>query len=88
MMKDAACCLCPMRGGALKMTSCNKWAHVTCALILPKVMFETFMHRKPIDLSSLQYSYNAEVRDDDRALLFVYKLNLMFLLTDMCTLPD
>lgn len=30
-----ACCLCPVAGGALKATTCGRWAHMACALWSP-----------------------------------------------------
>uniref|UniRef100_A0A1B6CJQ5 [histone H3]-trimethyl-L-lysine(9) demethylase n=1 Tax=Clastoptera arizonana TaxID=38151 RepID=A0A1B6CJQ5_9HEMI len=35
----ASCCLCVVRGGALRRTTDSKWAHVICALFTPDVLF-------------------------------------------------
>ncbi|KAJ2362519.1 hypothetical protein IW150_006985, partial [Coemansia sp. RSA 2607] len=47
--KDAACVLCPQRGGALKKTTANKWAHVLCALWIPEVFIANAVYMEPID---------------------------------------
>ena len=31
------CCLCLLRGGALKPTDGGQWAHLTCAMAIPEV---------------------------------------------------
>ena len=54
------CCLCCLRGGALKPTTDGKWAHVVCALTLPEVKFENPTRREPINLEEI---------DSDRLLL-------------------
>uniref|UniRef100_H2SD82 Lysine-specific demethylase 4B n=1 Tax=Takifugu rubripes TaxID=31033 RepID=H2SD82_TAKRU len=45
------CCLCNLRGGALKRTHNDKWAHVMCAVALPEVRFTNEASRGPIDTS-------------------------------------
>uniref|UniRef100_A0A674PNZ9 Lysine-specific demethylase 4B n=1 Tax=Takifugu rubripes TaxID=31033 RepID=A0A674PNZ9_TAKRU len=47
----AECCLCNLRGGALKRTHNDKWAHVMCAVALPEVRFTNEASRGPIDTS-------------------------------------
>uniref|UniRef100_A0A3Q2Q9Y9 [histone H3]-trimethyl-L-lysine(9) demethylase n=1 Tax=Fundulus heteroclitus TaxID=8078 RepID=A0A3Q2Q9Y9_FUNHE len=47
------CCLCNLRGGALKKTHNNKWAHVMCAVALPEVRFGDEAKRSPIDTSRI-----------------------------------
>uniref|UniRef100_A0A8C9U7R8 [histone H3]-trimethyl-L-lysine(9) demethylase n=1 Tax=Scleropages formosus TaxID=113540 RepID=A0A8C9U7R8_SCLFO len=47
------CCLCNLRGGALKRTTENKWAHVMCAIALPEVKFVNETERSPIDISRI-----------------------------------
>ncbi|KAJ8411108.1 hypothetical protein AAFF_G00181430 [Aldrovandia affinis] len=49
----ADCCLCNLRGGALKQTTDNKWAHVMCAVALPEVRFGNVAERSPIDISRI-----------------------------------
>ncbi|XP_066515977.1 lysine-specific demethylase 4C isoform X3 [Hoplias malabaricus] len=49
----ADCCLCNLRGGALKRTTDNRWAHVICALGLPEVKFVEIVKRSPIDVSAI-----------------------------------
>ncbi|KAJ2827115.1 hypothetical protein IWW50_002048 [Coemansia erecta] len=46
---DVACVLCPQRGGALKKTTTNKWAHVLCALWIPEVGIANTVYMEPID---------------------------------------
>ncbi|KAI3949836.1 hypothetical protein MKW92_024493 [Papaver armeniacum] len=45
------CCLCPIKGGALKPTTDNRWAHITCALLVPEVFFRDPEGRQDIDCS-------------------------------------
>ncbi|XP_067297835.1 lysine-specific demethylase 4C isoform X2 [Pseudorasbora parva] len=49
----AGCCLCNLRGGALKRTSDDRWAHVMCAVGLPEVKFIDVVERAPIDISAI-----------------------------------
>ncbi|XP_072008331.1 lysine-specific demethylase 4C isoform X2 [Engystomops pustulosus] len=49
----AECCLCSLRGGALKQTTENKWAHIMCAIAVPEVRFENVMERSQIDTSRI-----------------------------------
>ncbi|XP_068177322.1 lysine-specific demethylase 4C isoform X2 [Antennarius striatus] len=49
----AECCLCNLRGGALKKTQNDKWAHVMCAVTLPEVRFGDEAKRSPIDTSKI-----------------------------------
>uniref|UniRef100_A0A669CWA2 Lysine-specific demethylase 4B n=1 Tax=Oreochromis niloticus TaxID=8128 RepID=A0A669CWA2_ORENI len=47
------CCLCNLRGGALKKTQNDKWAHVMCAVALPEARFSNESKRSPIDTSRI-----------------------------------
>uniref|UniRef100_A0A665T170 Lysine-specific demethylase 4B n=1 Tax=Echeneis naucrates TaxID=173247 RepID=A0A665T170_ECHNA len=47
------CCLCNLRGGALKKTQNDKWAHVMCAVALPEARFSDEAKRSPIDTSRI-----------------------------------
>ncbi|XP_012269220.2 lysine-specific demethylase 4C-like isoform X1 [Athalia rosae] len=47
-MVHVMCCLCPMRGGAVKRTSDGRWAHILCALLLPGVTFKDPINKDPI----------------------------------------
>ncbi|KAL5016475.1 hypothetical protein ScPMuIL_006064 [Solemya velum] len=47
------CCLCSLRGGALKPTSNGGWAHVVCALTVPDVKFEDIEKRQKIDTGKI-----------------------------------
>ncbi|XP_061485531.1 lysine-specific demethylase 4C isoform X2 [Rhineura floridana] len=49
----AECCLCNLRGGALKQTTDRKWAHVMCAIAIPEVRFVNVIERTPVDTSSI-----------------------------------
>ncbi|XP_029604702.1 lysine-specific demethylase 4C-like isoform X7 [Salmo trutta] len=49
----AECCLCNLRGGALKKTTDDKWAHVMCAVALSEVWFRDEVRRSPIDTSRI-----------------------------------
>ncbi|XP_033985768.1 lysine-specific demethylase 4C isoform X6 [Trematomus bernacchii] len=49
----AECCLCNLRGGALKKTKNDKWAHVMCAVALPEARFRDEAKRSPIDTSRI-----------------------------------
>ncbi|KAJ8382901.1 hypothetical protein SKAU_G00036790 [Synaphobranchus kaupii] len=49
----AECCLCNLRGGALKRTTDDKWAHVMCAVAIPEVKFTNETERNPIDISRI-----------------------------------
>ncbi|XP_035492229.1 lysine-specific demethylase 4C isoform X3 [Scophthalmus maximus] len=49
----AECCLCNLRGGALKKTQNDKWAHVMCTVALPEARFSDEAKRSPIDTSRI-----------------------------------
>ncbi|KAM9641318.1 lysine-specific demethylase 4C isoform 2-T3 [Trichechus inunguis] len=49
----AECCLCNLRGGALKQTQNNKWAHVMCAVAVPEVRFTNVPERTQIDVGRI-----------------------------------
>ncbi|XP_060055531.1 lysine-specific demethylase 4C isoform X2 [Erinaceus europaeus] len=49
----AECCLCNLRGGALKETMNNKWAHVMCAVAVPEVRFTNVPERTQIDVGRI-----------------------------------
>ncbi|KAK7484082.1 hypothetical protein BaRGS_00024694 [Batillaria attramentaria] len=47
------CCLCVLRGGALKPTTDGNWAHIVCALAVSEVSFEDVRKRSPVNVSLL-----------------------------------
>ncbi|XP_017316656.1 lysine-specific demethylase 4C [Ictalurus punctatus] len=49
----AECCLCNLRGGALKRTTDDRWAHVMCAVGLPEAKFTDVVKRSPVDVSGV-----------------------------------
>ncbi|XP_021016217.1 lysine-specific demethylase 4C isoform X1 [Mus caroli] len=49
----AECCLCNLRGGALKQTKNNQWAHVICAVAVPEVRFTNVPERTQIDVDRI-----------------------------------
>jgi NuA3 HAT complex component NTO1 len=51
--KPLSCCLCPIKGGALKPTVDGQWAHVECALLVPEVFFGDAEGREGIDCSKV-----------------------------------
>uniref|UniRef100_A0A8C9Y343 Lysine-specific demethylase 4B n=1 Tax=Sander lucioperca TaxID=283035 RepID=A0A8C9Y343_SANLU len=52
-MFSQECCLCNLRGGALKKTQNDKWAHVMCAVALPEARFSDEAKRSLIDTSRI-----------------------------------
>ena len=52
-MTRVKCELCPMKGGALKRTDTNGWAHVVCALYIPEVRFADTRTMEPIIISRI-----------------------------------
>lgn len=52
-VNDIKCCLCCIRGGALKQTTEGTWCHVVCAIALPEVTFENKKLRGPINATKL-----------------------------------
>ncbi|XP_046420050.1 lysine-specific demethylase 4C-like isoform X1 [Neodiprion fabricii] len=53
-MVHVMCCLCPMRGGAVKRTSDGRWAHILCALLLPGVTFKDPINKDPINVLTIK----------------------------------
>ncbi|KAJ8356835.1 hypothetical protein SKAU_G00196290 [Synaphobranchus kaupii] len=47
------CCLCNLRGGALKVTTDGRWVHVICAIAVPEARFVSAIKREPVDLSAI-----------------------------------
>ncbi|XP_076440211.1 lysine-specific demethylase 4A-like isoform X3 [Babylonia areolata] len=49
----AECCLCLLRGGAMKPTTDGNWAHIVCALAIPEVSFVDVPSRNPVNVAKL-----------------------------------
>ncbi|XP_053559148.1 lysine-specific demethylase 4B [Bombina bombina] len=49
----ADCCLCNLRGGALKITTDNRWVHIVCAVAVPEARFLNLVERQPVDVSPI-----------------------------------
>ncbi|XP_056613934.1 lysine-specific demethylase 4B isoform X1 [Triplophysa dalaica] len=49
----AACCLCSLRGGALKKTTDDRWVHVICAIAVAEVRFVNAVEREPVDVTAV-----------------------------------
>ncbi|KAJ8418947.1 hypothetical protein AAFF_G00004460, partial [Aldrovandia affinis] len=47
------CCLCNLRGGALKMTTDGRWVHVICAIAVPEARFVNAIEREPVDVTAI-----------------------------------
>ncbi|XP_047336690.1 protein Jade-1 isoform X2 [Impatiens glandulifera] len=53
-MSPVSCCLCPIKGGAMKPTTVDgKWAHLVCSLFVPEVFFTDPVGREGIDCSKV-----------------------------------
>ncbi|XP_035228872.1 lysine-specific demethylase 4C-like [Stegodyphus dumicola] len=50
---EAECCLCVLRGGALKPTTDGRWAHIVCAVLIPETYFESTVLKQPINVLSI-----------------------------------
>ena len=42
------CCLCLLRGGALKPTDGGRWAHLVCAVTIPDVYLGDLQNKEPV----------------------------------------
>lgn len=47
------CCLCLLRGGALKPTETGRWAHLVCAVTIPEVIIGQPALRQPVVTSGI-----------------------------------
>ncbi|XP_059400170.1 lysine-specific demethylase 4B-like isoform X2 [Carassius carassius] len=49
----AGCCLCSLRGGALKKTTDDRWVHVICAIAVAEARFVNAVEREPVDVTAV-----------------------------------
>ena len=66
-MARVRCELCPLKGGALKRTDNNGWAHVVCALYIPEVRFANTRTMEPIIISRIpreKYSKSCHICEE------------------------
>ncbi|XP_030646961.1 lysine-specific demethylase 4B [Chanos chanos] len=49
----AGCCLCNLRGGALKKTTDDRWVHVICAIAVAEARFVNTVKREPVDVTAI-----------------------------------
>ena len=56
------CCLCVLRGGALKPTTTGRWAHLVCAVSIPEVFLEDSSRKEPVLASDIPRSRKKLVR--------------------------
>ena len=66
-MARVKCELCPLKGGALKKTDTNGWAHVVCALYIPEVRFQDTRTMEPIIISRIprdKFSKNCHICEE------------------------
>uniref|UniRef100_A0A7N8WRD8 Lysine-specific demethylase 4B n=1 Tax=Mastacembelus armatus TaxID=205130 RepID=A0A7N8WRD8_9TELE len=47
------CCLCNLRGGALKTTTDNRWVHVICGIAVAEARFVNPIEREPVDVTAV-----------------------------------
>uniref|UniRef100_A0A7N6AIT0 [histone H3]-trimethyl-L-lysine(9) demethylase n=1 Tax=Anabas testudineus TaxID=64144 RepID=A0A7N6AIT0_ANATE len=47
------CCLCNLRGGALKTTTDNRWVHVICGIAVAEARFVNVIKREPVDVTAV-----------------------------------
>lgn len=55
---EIECAMCLKKGGALKMTTNEKWAHVICALFISGAEFTNDEEMEPIDISRCKFNKN------------------------------
>lgn len=56
-VEDVRCCLCPVIHGALKETTCRRWAHMTCLLLIPGVRMDDLINKTRIDISEASLGF-------------------------------
>ena len=52
------CVLCTHRGGALKPTSDGRWAHILCAMLVPRARLKDVRHMEPV--AGVEDAYTAQ----------------------------
>ena len=66
------CCLCMMRGGAMKRTTSGHYAHISCALVMPDCYFESVSLRQDINCSDIDGSRHRLVSEDPVRNMFTH----------------
>uniref|UniRef100_A0A671SFS7 [histone H3]-trimethyl-L-lysine(9) demethylase n=1 Tax=Sinocyclocheilus anshuiensis TaxID=1608454 RepID=A0A671SFS7_9TELE len=66
-----ACCLCSLRGGALKKTTDDRWVHVICAVAVAEARFVNAVEREPVDVTAVPDTRKSLVSQDETTLLLV-----------------
>uniref|UniRef100_A0A7R9E2A8 [histone H3]-trimethyl-L-lysine(9) demethylase n=1 Tax=Timema monikensis TaxID=170555 RepID=A0A7R9E2A8_9NEOP len=61
-MYQASCCLCSVRGGALKRTTNGCWAHLLCSLMIPGISFRDIKGKEPISVLHVDTSHKNMLR--------------------------
>lgn len=56
------CCLCLLRGGALKPTDTGRWAHLVCAVSIPEVIIGDPHKKEPVEMEGLPRTRRKLVR--------------------------
>lgn len=69
----ADCCLCLLRGGALKPTDGGQWAHLTCAMAIPEVSLGGAQRMQPVMTEAITRATRKMVHYSSRQKCLVMK---------------
>ena len=69
----ADCCLCLLRGGALKPTDGGQWAHLTCAMAIPEVSLGGAQRMQPVMTEAITRATRKMVHYSSRQKCLVIK---------------
>lgn len=75
------CCLCLLRGGALKPTDGGRWAHLVCAVTIPDVCLGNVQSKEPVVTENITRARRKLVGCDYGCLLWVYSAYCLAVLT-------